>query len=66
MTCALAGKIAVHKRVMMSDEKEIRVFIDRRWKNGSLLEQRAVVLSSVAAKKFVAIRLSFAADTGDS
>jgi hypothetical protein len=37
-----------------------------RGETAPLLKQCAAVLSSVAAKKFIAIRLSFAADTGDS
>jgi hypothetical protein len=30
LTCAFAGSTAVHKRATMSDEEEIRVFIDPR------------------------------------
>jgi hypothetical protein len=30
LTCAFAGRIAVHKKAMMSDEEEIRDFIGQR------------------------------------
>ena len=61
LTCAFAGSTAVHKRTMISDEEEIRVFMDRRLRTTApLLKQRAALLSSLAAKQFVTITLFFA------
>jgi len=50
----------------MSDEEDIKGFINLRRMPPSFLARRVALVSSIAAQQFVTIRLSFVADTGDS